>query len=223
MLLLKVVFIVFSIPDLFVLSLQQRMTRTTHQVLNAGNKDLGGDQQSRVLFALTENFGRLISAKEQKKNQAFNDIDKKHELMTFEQVASAIREEYEKLFWVTGEMDITLWADDCFFADPFSSFGGEAGSTARFEKNAKNLGKLVLNPKSRITSFEADEENCCVSIGWTFSSKLALPWKPVLAASGVTSHYLNKDTLLIEKYFETWKSKPFDVVKRIFVPSLGDE
>ena len=55
------------------------------------------------------------------------------------------------------------------------------------------------------------------------SSKLNLPWRPVLAASGVTSHYLSKDTMLIEKYLESWKSKPWHVVKRLFVPTKADE
>ena len=29
-----------------------------------------------------------------------------------------------------------------------------------------------------------------VSIGWVFSSQLKLPWRPVLAAAGTTTHYL---------------------------------
>ena len=93
--------------------------------------------------------------------------------------------------------------------DPFSSFGGE-GSTARFKKNADNLGKLVLNPSMRITNYNIDyssEEGSveikknknddlsgcydCVRVGLVFSSKLNLPWKPVLAAAGETRHYLD--------------------------------
>ena len=76
----------------------------------------------------------------------------------------------------------------------------------------------MISPKSRVTSFEVTEDYQ-VNIGWTFSSKLKLPWRPVLAASGVTSHHLNKDTLLIERYEERWKSKPWDVVRLLFVPS----
>eukprot|EP01035_Chromulina_nebulosa_P020597 gene20597-26706_t len=98
-------------------------------------------------------------------------------------------------------MDMSLWEDNCTFTDPFNSFGGE-DSTKRFKSNADNLGRFVINPKSKITSFNVvnNNEYDIVSVGWTFSSQLNLPWKPVLAAS------------------ETWKSKPFDVVKRLFVP-----
>ena len=59
----------------------------------------------------------------------------------------------------------------------------------------------------------------CVRVGWVFSSKLNLPWKPILAAAGETYHYLDSTTGLIIRYEETWKSKPWDVVKRIFTPS----
>lgn len=59
----------------------------------------------------------------------------------------------------------------------------------------------------------------CVRVGWIFSSKLNLPWKPILAAAGETFHYLDSSTGLIIRYEETWKSKPWDVVKRIFTPT----
>ena len=59
----------------------------------------------------------------------------------------------------------------------------------------------------------------CVRVGWVFNSKLNLPWKPILAAAGETFHYLDSTTGLIIRYEETWKSKPWDVVKRIFTPS----
>ena len=40
------------------------------------------------------------------------------------------------------------------FSDPFSSFGGNPGSTDRFKANADNLGKFVVNPNLKITSFQ---------------------------------------------------------------------
>ena len=59
----------------------------------------------------------------------------------------------------------------------------------------------------------------CVRVSWIFSSKLNFPWKPVLAAAGETFHYLDPFTGLIVRYEETWKSKPWDVVKRLFIPT----
>eukprot|EP00596_Hydrurales_sp_CCMP1899_P004147 CAMPEP_0119051508 /NCGR_PEP_ID=MMETSP1177-20130426/73095_1 /TAXON_ID=2985 /ORGANISM="Ochromonas sp, Strain CCMP1899" /LENGTH=243 /DNA_ID=CAMNT_0007030723 /DNA_START=335 /DNA_END=1066 /DNA_ORIENTATION=- len=213
------------------------------------NKNVGGTIQTKSIFTITELFGKIASAFQGNENDMvsedplkaldYNDGD----LVTVDTVdiiAEQIRKEYEAIFWVTGNMDTSLWAEDCTFADPFSSFGG-AGSTARFKKNADNLGKFVSNPKMKITSFKiefsddhinkdiidninTDYENTknesnpyhVVRIGWSFTSKLKLPWYPILAAAGETFHYLDKHNGLIYKYEETWKSKPWDVVKRIF-------
>jgi hypothetical protein len=113
---------------------------------------------------------------------------------------------------------MALFADNCTFADPFSSFGGP-GSRDRFKKNADSLGKLVIDPTLKITSFDVEEEANVVKVGWVFSSRLKLPWRPILAAAGETSHFLDEETGLIIRYEERWKSKPWDVVARLFVPS----
>ena len=191
---------------------------TLRKASNQDN-DLGGNAASRALFSLTEVFAKVLGTDSDKVSSSTGTMgDASKSLNT---VAEAIREEYEALFWVTGNMDTSLWADDCTFADPFSSFGGP-GSTQRFKANADSLGKLVLHPKSRVTSFEVTDDYR-VNIGWTFSSKLKLPWRPVLAAAGVTRHQLNPETLLIERYEESWKSKPWDVVKRLFVPTKDND
>ena len=113
-------------------------------------------------------------------------------------------------------MDLSLWEDNCTFSDPFYSFGG-TGSLARFQNNAKNLGKYVENPTIKIISSTLIDD--VVTVSWNFKSKLTLPWRPILAAAGDTKHYLNKNTNRIERYEERWKSKPLDVVIRLFQSS----
>lgn len=150
---------------------------------------------NKAIFALTEAYGS-ISSLFNPRRAAYSSTAQKTE-----SIPLRIKEEYENLFWVTGNMDMSLWTDDCTFADPFSSFGGK-GSLARFKKNADNLGGLVVNPLSKITSFEVitpvDEIGLqviskylksdkidlsdvdVVRIGWSFTGKLKLPWNPVL-------------------------------------------
>ena len=144
---------------------------------------------------------------------------------------------------VQGDANWDIWDEDCTFADPFSSFGGK-GSLERFQKNAKNLGGLVKNPIGKVRNFvvndmeESDKQIllkylpnrgedyknvAVVKVGWSFTSKLKLPWNPILSATGVTSHYLNKDdNSKIFLYVETWKSKPFDVVLRLLRPTRSE-
>ena len=141
-----------------------------------------------------------------------------------------IRDEYEKIFWVTGFMNTSLWETNCTFADPFSSFGGE-GSTQRFKRNADSLGSMVMDAKIKITACEVEKMaltlseskdwvDCdVVKVGWIFSSKLKLPWRPILSAAGETYHYLCPKSGRIRRYEERWKSKPMDVVLRLFKPT----
>ena len=35
-----------------------------------------------------------------------------------------MREDYDRAYFVTGQMDIPLYQEDCEFADPFVSFRG---------------------------------------------------------------------------------------------------
>ena len=167
------------------------------------------------LFVASEWMGRLTNLNQSTKPSSLNKSSLSS--LSFSQTANKIREEYENIFWATGNMDLSLWEDNCTFSDPFSSFGGK-GSSLRFKKNADNLGKFLLSPRLRITSFTSDEASKEVIIGWTFRANLKLPWNPVLAAAGETSHKLSTSTGRIEEYSERWKTDVWEVVKRLFVP-----
>jgi len=131
------------------------------------NGELGGNFFTKSLFALTEAFGsvgRLISADA---DATVSDNAPGGKIVTavqFDQIAQNILDEYKAIFWATGNMDTSLWTDTCTFADPFSSFGGK-GSTTRFKSNADNLGRFVVEPSIRITSFEANAEDYTVIVG----------------------------------------------------------
>lgn len=212
---------------------------------NKGNPDPSHDRNKdsfilRALFSFSELLGELTNpnkkstlpstAMEVRSSSAdTNDLDLTStnavDTDTIEQIGTKIKEEYEKIFWATGQMDTSLWMDNCTFSDPFSSFGGP-GSTQRFKNNADNLGRFLINPKLRITSYNIEyikgdlgRTSANVVVGWVFSSKLKLPWRPVLAAAGETSHSLNPDNGLIERYQERWKSDTWEVIKRLFVPA----
>ena len=85
-------------------------------------------------------------------------------------------------------------------------------------ENKKKTGKVIGKNENENNLNDYD----CVRIGWVFNSKLNLPWKPILAAAGETFHYLDANNGLIIRYEETWKSKPWDVVKKLFQPTKMD-
>lgn len=172
---------------------------------------IGGDQLSKILFSFSESFGRLVSSSESK-IFITNSLP-----TTFEEATSRIQSEYEDIFFATGNMDMALWAKNCTFADPFSSFGGP-DSLQRFKNNADNFSKFLSDPSLRIVKVSSNMEERTVSVEWVFKSYLKLPWRPILAAAGETTHYLDEQFQTI-LYQERWKSKPFEVIKRLFVPT----
>lgn len=137
--------------------------------LHMNRNELGGNIVTKSLFALTEAFGsigRLLISTD--KDAAAIDVIPEDKMIVttaqFDEIAQNILDEYKAIFWATGNMDTSLWTDNCTFADPFSSFGGK-GSTARFKANADNLGKFVVDPSIRITSFEANQAEYTVIVG----------------------------------------------------------
>eukprot|EP00291_Cryptomonas_curvata_P005666 CAMPEP_0172196674 /NCGR_PEP_ID=MMETSP1050-20130122/26967_1 /TAXON_ID=233186 /ORGANISM="Cryptomonas curvata, Strain CCAP979/52" /LENGTH=158 /DNA_ID=CAMNT_0012873019 /DNA_START=175 /DNA_END=648 /DNA_ORIENTATION=- len=61
-----------------------------------------------------------------------------------------LKREYERSYFISGEMDIDLYTEDCLFADPFASFRGRE----RFRRNLANLGLLVSAADTRLLSLD---------------------------------------------------------------------
>ena len=106
--------------------------------------------------------------------------------------------------------------------DNYKSNNGDNNNEEKLEiknenkiNNIKRTGKVIGKDENNNNLNDYD----CVRVGWIYNSKLNLPWKPILAAAGETSHFLDSKTGLIIRYEESWKSKPWDVVKRLFKPT----
>eukprot|EP00746_Dinoflagellata_sp_MGD_P007746 gnl/MRDRNA2_/MRDRNA2_115399_c0_seq1.p1 gnl/MRDRNA2_/MRDRNA2_115399_c0~~gnl/MRDRNA2_/MRDRNA2_115399_c0_seq1.p1 ORF type:complete len:303 (-),score=58.53 gnl/MRDRNA2_/MRDRNA2_115399_c0_seq1:40-948(-) len=221
----------YAHPAFYSSSLKSRSLKlpVTCLAANGGGKEgsTDGNLVSRSLFALTEMFAQLGNRPKPEQTTPRSDI----EALSVDDAAQLVKDEHEAAFWTTGSMNFDLWETGCIFADPFSSFGGD-DSVARFQKNAAGLaGFLQEGSNLRMTSFDVEKfdtprsidavhpAQAVVRVGWSFSGKLKLPWRPVLAAAGSTAHYLSAYSGRIVRYEESWISKPGDVVRRLFVPT----
>ena len=54
---------------------------------------------------------------------------------------------------------------------------------------------------------------------WLFRGILNLPWKPLLAARGRTTHFLDTETGVVTEHREEWDADPKTVVMNLFKPS----
>lgn len=53
-----------------------------------------------------------------------------------EELVERLRADYDRNYFLTGDIDVPLYTEDCEFADPFTSFRGRQ----RFVQNLKQLG-----------------------------------------------------------------------------------
>ncbi|CAI5492892.1 unnamed protein product [Closterium sp. Naga37s-1] len=125
----------------------------------------------------------------------------------------ALREDYDKSYFVTGEMTMWLYEPECEFADPFVSFNGRD----RFKQNVSNLGSFMEEVSLKILDWQESEGT--VTTKWRFSCVLGLPWRPILAASGSTDHFFSESTGKIYKHVERWDISPADGVKQLLKPN----
>lgn len=186
-----------------------------------GNNDIESAADSaarRSLFGLAEALGQVFSPRGDDTKAAAEETALPAGKKSLEALTDIIRKDYETVFWATGNGNFDVFDEDCLFADPFSSFRG----LKRFKANAENLGKFVIDPKLRVTKCEVarnDAGEDVVIIGWSYSSKLKLPWRPVLAAAGETSHTVDSGSGLVREYREAWRSDVWEVVFRLLKPS----
>lgn len=54
---------------------------------------------------------------------------------TREELVARLRADYDRNYFLTGDIDVPLYTEDCEFADPFTSFRGRQ----RFVQNLKIL------------------------------------------------------------------------------------
>jgi len=164
-----------------------------------------------------ETFGNLVGMSKQNKSGGDKSSpDFGHNSKAFlsrDEAIGMLREDYDCNYFVSGKGDMSAYAPDCTFADPFVSFDG----VKRFQNNVSNLGGLMEDINLTITDWEESEDSLVTS--WRFSCILDLPWKPKLAAAGGTTHVFEKDSGLVVKHIERWDIEPSKVIGQLLRPA----
>ncbi|KAJ4799780.1 Nuclear transport factor 2 (NTF2) family protein [Rhynchospora pubera] len=129
------------------------------------------------------------------------------------QVIEAIKEDFERSYFVTGNLTLKAYEDDCEFADPAGSFRG----LKRFKRNCTNFGSLLEKSNMNLMKWEDHEDK---SIGhWRFSCVMSFPWRPILSATGYTEYYFDANSGRICRHVEHWNVPKMALLKQIFRPS----
>ncbi|KAI8463095.1 MAG: SOUL heme-binding protein [Monoraphidium minutum] len=132
-------------------------------------------------------------------------------------VLASIRADYELDYFISGAAPMDAYADDCRYSDDFAAFGGP-GATRRFKQNVANLGGLLSEVRIDVDS-DWKVVDSRVTTNWRFQGIVkGLPWRPLLAAAGSTTHVIDADSGLVVEHIERWKADPGEVVARLLRP-----
>ncbi|KAK4339316.1 hypothetical protein RND71_040778 [Anisodus tanguticus] len=130
-------------------------------------------------------------------------------------VVDTIKNDFQRSYFVTGNLTLNAYEENCEFADPAGSFKG----LSRFKRNCTNFGYLVETSKMKLMKWEDFEEK---AIGhWRFSCILSFPWKPILSATGYTEYYFDEKSGKVCRHIEHWNVPKMALLKQIIRPSKG--
>ncbi|EPS71502.1 hypothetical protein M569_03257, partial [Genlisea aurea] len=129
-------------------------------------------------------------------------------------VAESIKADFDRSYFVTGNLCIDAYEEDCEFADPAGSFRG----LKRFKRNCTNFGYLLERSNMKLIKWEDLEDK---AIGhWKFSCVMSFPWRPVLSATGYTEYYFDeKSGKVCRLHVEHWNVPKMALLKQILRPS----
>lgn len=132
-----------------------------------------------------------------------------------ERVVEAIKKDYDCSYFVTGNLTLSAYEEDCEFADPAGSFKG----LNRFKRNCTNFGSLLVKSSMKLTKWE-DFELQDKGIGhWRFSCVMSFPWRPILSATGYTEYYFDSQSGKVCRHVEHWNVPKMALLKQIFKPT----
>ncbi|CAK7348831.1 unnamed protein product [Dovyalis caffra] len=130
-------------------------------------------------------------------------------------VVETIKEDFQRSYFVTGNLTLDAYEENCEFADPAGSFKG----LQRFKRNCTNFGLLIEKSNMKLTKWEDFEDK---GIGhWRFSCVMSFPWKPILSATGYTEYLFDEQSGRVCRHVEHWNVPKMALLKQLLKPRQG--
>jgi len=189
-------------------------------------RDEGGKQDARnkpdeagpllkVVWSAAEALGNIAATVKGGNKDSTGVTEQVHAAMTQDEALERLTKEYANEYFLSGEVDLSLYEDDCVFADPFASFRGKE----RFKNNLSNLGLFITQSQARLLSLTVtQEEPLIIKSRVMVKLQLNLPWEPVLAWPWSVEHVFSERGLISE-HIEGWEVSAGEGVKQVFRPA----
>jgi len=129
--------------------------------MSATQKD--GDEKkvdllSKASWYGVEAFGNLFGKQKQKEAKGDNEImtiSLDQPPSSLQETLQRIQDDFDRSYFLSGEVDALIYTEDCTFSDPFVSFDGRD----RFITNLANLGSFITKYSVKKLTFEPDQKD----------------------------------------------------------------
>lgn len=155
-----------------------------------------------------EAFGKMFGKAETKNK----DLDSSKPPSSLKETLRRIELDNERFYFLSGQVDKLIYAENCVFSDPFVSFAGRD----RFVDNLKNLGSFITKYDAKVLTYDVNQTDLSVDMKVMVKLELNLPWKPILAWPWGVLYEIDAETFLIKSHRESWDIAPLEGVKQIF-------
>lgn len=153
-------------------------------------------------------------------------MEEKRMDLTVGQLSDAIRSDWKEKtgmgYYITGNLNTTIFRDDCLFAGPDPDMPVQG-----LRKYLNAASQLFDRSKSRaeMLSLEAlsnDNGKDVVVVRWRMNGVLRLPWKPKLPEwTGSTTYHFD-DNGLIFLHEENWDMSVWQAFMKTFAPEMAE-
>mmetsp|Transcript_8404 Transcript_8404/g.12190 ORF Transcript_8404/g.12190 Transcript_8404/m.12190 type:complete len:225 (-) Transcript_8404:66-740(-) len=198
----------FQTTHAFVITNPHRILKNSIKVQEKPNdEDL--NPLTKASWYAVEAFGKVFGQGSKRSEQGEDILDKAP--TSLKETIRRIERDTERSYFLSGQVDELIYAEDCVFADPFVSFEGRD----RFVSNLANLGSSITNYSAKLLSLGSSSPTE-VTTKFMVKLELNLPWKPILAWPWGVRYVVDPDTFLITTHEESWDIEPLEGVLQIF-------
>jgi len=124
------------------LKVKNPLVKASWFAVEAFGKMFGSNEQAN------ENSNKVISA-----GTAEIKVDLSRPPLSLDEALKRIELDNERNYFLSGEVDVEAYAEDCTFADPFVSFDGRQ----RFVDNLANLGSFITKYDAKFLGYNVNE------------------------------------------------------------------
>jgi len=151
------------------------------------------DPVTRTSWYAVEALGKVFGSKSRKDKPPSTEQPPS----SLSETLQRIQEDNEREYFLSGDLDVLIYDEDCTFSDPFVSFQGRD----RFVANLQNLGAFISAYSAKPLAYKVDGNS--VTTKFMVKLQLNLPWKPVLAWPWGVRCEIDPDTYLVSLHEES--------------------